>query len=209
MPRDKLAVCWLSLRLELDDSWNPSPMLCSPQPDLHLLSGSPYVRPVIIIVMGVSGCGKSTVGRLVAGQLGFEFRDGDDFHPAANVAKMRAGTPLNDADRKPWLEAIAAYMRSTHNEGRGAVVACSALKEAYRDILLRKEPWVRFVHLTGPREVIAERLKARAGHFMPPTLLDSQFATLETPPDAWSEDLRRPPEEIAASIIERVRSSHG
>jgi gluconokinase len=164
---------------------------------------------VIIIVMGVSGCGKSTVGSLVARQLGFEFRDGDDFHPAANVAKMRTGTPLNDADRKPWLEAIASYMRTTHQEGGGAVVACSALKEAYRDILLRNEPWVRFVHLTGPREVIAERLKARAGHFMPPTLLDSQFATLETPPDAWSEDLRRTPEEIAASILARVRGTAG
>jgi gluconokinase len=164
---------------------------------------------VIIIVMGVSGCGKSTVGSLVARQLGFEFRDGDDFHPAENVAKMRAGTPLNDTDRKPWLEAIAAYMRSTQAAGRGAVVACSALKESYREILLRHEPWVRFVHLTGPREVIAERLKARAGHFMPPTLLDSQFATLETPPDAWSEDLRRTPEEIAASILARVRGTHG
>ncbi len=161
---------------------------------------------MIIIVMGVSGCGKSTVGRLIAGQLGFEFRDGDDFHPAANVAKMRAGSPLNDDDRRPWLLAIAGFMRANHALGRGAVVACSALKESYRDLLLRSEPWVRFVHLTGPREVIAERMKGRVGHYMPVTLLDSQLATLETPSDAWAEDIRRTPEEIASSVVARIQA---
>jgi len=161
---------------------------------------------VIIIVMGVSGSGKSTVGRLIADRLGFEFRDGDDFHPAANVAKMRAGQPLNDDDRRPWLLAIADFMRASRTNGRGAVVACSALKESYRDLLLRGEPWVRFVHLTGPREVIAERMKGRVGHYMPVTLLDSQLATLETPSDAWAEDIRRTPEEIAASVVDRIKA---
>lgn len=156
--------------------------------------------------MGVSGCGKSTVGRLVAQQLGFEFWDGDDFHPAANVAKMRTGTPLNDDDRRPWLLAIADFMRESHAAGRGAVIACSALKESYRDLLLRGEPWVRFVHLTGPREVIADRMKSRVGHYMPVTLLDSQLATLETPSDAWAEDIRRTPDEIASSVVARVRT---
>lgn len=164
---------------------------------------------MIIIVMGVSGSGKSTIGRLVASGLGYAFRDGDDFHPAANVAKMRSGVPLNDDDRWPWLRAIAAYMEATHAAGEGAVIACSALKEVYRDVLLRREGWVRFVHLSGPREVIAERLRARAGHFMPPTLLDSQFATLEAPADAWVADIRETPEEIAAGIVARVRSELG
>jgi gluconokinase len=161
---------------------------------------------VIIIVMGVSGCGKSTVGQLIADSLGCLFRDGDGFHPAANVAKMKAGTPLNDEDRRPWLLAIQQFMRETHASGQDAVVACSALKESYRDLLLRAEPWVRFVHLTGPREVIEERMKARAGHFMPVTLLDSQLATLETPKDAWAEDIRRTPAEIATSVVARIRS---
>jgi gluconokinase len=161
---------------------------------------------VIIIVMGVSGSGKSTVGRLIADSLGFEFRDGDDFHPPANVAKMRTGTPLNDEDRRPWLLAIAHFMRDTHSSGRGAVVACSALKEAYRDLLMRGESWVCFVHLTGPREVIAERMKGRVGHYMPLTLLDSQLATLETPADAWAEDIRRTPEEIASSVVARIHA---
>lgn len=155
--------------------------------------------------MGVSGSGKSTVGRQVADALGWEFRDGDDFHPPENVAKMRAGTPLNDDDRRPWLLAIQRWMRATQAAGGSGVIACSALKEAYRDLLLREEPWVRFVHLAGPKEVIAERMKARSGHFMPSSLLDSQFAALEAPADAWVEDIRNRPDEIVARILQRVR----
>lgn len=156
--------------------------------------------------MGVSGSGKTTVGQMLAARLGCGFRDGDEFHPESNVAKMRSGTPLNDEDRKPWLLAIQAHMRSEHGAGRDGVVACSGLKEAYRDLLLRGEPWVRFIHLTGPKEVIAERMQARPGHFMPVTLLDSQLATLEPPTDAWVEDLRRSPEEIVESVLGRIRS---
>ncbi len=154
--------------------------------------------------MGVSGCGKSTVGRAVAERLGWEFRDGDDFHPPANVAKQKAGIPLNDTDRQPWLEAMRDWMRSVHAAGRNAVLPCSALRERYRDILLRREPWVRFVHLQGSRETIAARLAARTGHFMPATLLDNQFATLEPPADALVIDIGRPPEALAAEIVTRL-----
>jgi gluconokinase len=160
---------------------------------------------VIFIVMGVSGSGKTTVGQLLASRLGCGFRDGDEFHPESNVSKMRSGTPLNDEDRRPWLLAIQAHMKAEHAAGRDGVVACSGLKEAYRDLLLRGEPWVRFIHLTGPREVIAERMQSRPGHFMPVTLLDSQLATLEPPTDAWVEDLRRAPEEIVENVLKRLR----
>lgn len=154
--------------------------------------------------MGVSGSGKTTVGKKLAERLGYGFRDGDEFHPESNVAKMRSGTPLNDEDRRPWLESIQAHMRAEHEAGRGGVVACSGLKEVYRDLLLRGEPWVRFIHLTGPKEVIAERMQARPGHFMPVTLLESQLATLEPPKDAWVEDLRRSPEEIVERVLGRI-----
>ena len=164
---------------------------------------------VVIVVMGVSGSGKSTVGRMLAARLGWTFRDGDEFHPESNVAKMRAGVPLNDEDRRPWLMAIHGYMRSEHSAGRSSVIACSALKEAYRDLLLRGEPWVRFVHLTGPREVIEERMRSRAGHFMPVALLESQLATLEVPGDAWVEDLRATPGEIVEAVVARVRRWEG
>lgn len=160
--------------------------------------------PMIVVVMGVSGSGKSTVGSLLAGRMGWTFRDADDFHPASNVAKMRSGIPLNDEDRRPWLLAIQEYMRTEHAAGRSAVVACSALRESYRDLLLRGAPWVRFVHLTGPREVIAERMQARSGHFMPVTLLDSQLAALEVPSDAWAEDLRRTPEQIVSDVVMKL-----
>ena len=162
---------------------------------------------MVIVVMGVSGSGKSTVGRMLAARLGWTFRDGDEFHPETNVAKMQAGTPLNDEDRRPWLLAIQQFMRAEQSAGRSAVIACSALKESYRDLLLRGEPWVRFVHLTGPREMIEQRMRARAGHFMPVALLDSQLATLETPGDAWAEDLRQTPEEIVERIAARTTNA--
>jgi gluconokinase len=131
--------------------------------------------------MGVSGSGKSTVGEQLAKRLGWRYEDGDAFHPASNVAKMKAGHPLTDDDRWPWLEAIAAEIDRVCQTGEHIVIACSALKHAYRDVLSHGRSDVRFVFLNGTQELIAERLAARTGHFMPPDLLASQFKTLEPP----------------------------
>ena len=130
-----------------------------------------------IVVMGVSGSGKSTVGAALAQRLRVPFADADDFHPQANIDKMTAGQPLDDDDRYPWLEAIGEWL-AVHCAD-GGVMSCSALKRKYRDQLTGHAPRARFVHLHGPREVIARRQASRPGHFMPPALLDSQFATLE------------------------------
>lgn len=126
--------------------------------------------------MGVSGCGKSTIGALVAHELGLPFTDGDSLHPMENIAKMAAGTPLNDDDRAPWLEIVGRELASSAN---GLVVACSALKRSYRDTIRAQAPGVVFLHLDGSREVLGSRLEGRSGHFMPTGLLDSQLATLE------------------------------
>jgi gluconokinase len=136
---------------------------------------------VILIVAGVSGCGKTTVGALLAGQLNWEFADADDFHPEANVAKMRAGIPLTDADREPWLRSVGRWMDSEIAVGRSAVVACSALKRAYRDLLLTGRPAAVMAFLMVSREELDRRLLARTGHFFPEKLLDSQLTTLEPP----------------------------
>jgi gluconokinase len=136
---------------------------------------------VIVIVAGVSGSGKTTVGALLAGRLGWRFADGDDLHPAANVAKMRAGIPLTDTDRRPWLRAIAAWMDECIGRGEDAVVACSALRRRSRDLLLDGRPAARMVFLAVDREVLARRLAARHGHFFPEKLLSSQFDALESP----------------------------
>jgi carbohydrate kinase (thermoresistant glucokinase family) len=138
-------------------------------------------RPLGLIVMGVAGSGKSTVGEALAARLGWRFADGDDFHPPANVAKMSAGTPLTDEDRWPWLSAIAAAVARSLDRGEPMVVACSALKRRYRDVLVGGRPDVRIVYLQGSKELIAERMAARRDHFMPTALLDSQFAALEEP----------------------------
>lgn len=130
-----------------------------------------------IVVMGVSGSGKSTVGAALAQRLRVPFADADDFHPPANIAKMSAGKPLDDADRYPWLEAIGAWL--AQRRASGGVMSCSALKRKYRDQLRAHCPGTEFVHLSGSREVIARRQASRPGHFMPASLLDSQFATLE------------------------------
>jgi len=132
---------------------------------------------MLIVVMGVSGSGKSTVGAALAQRLGVPFADADDFHPPANVAKMKAGTPLNDDDRYPWLEAIGGWLAD--HCGTGGVMSCSALKRKYRDQLRRHCPQAEFVHLSGSPEVIAARQASRPGHFMPASLMASQFATLE------------------------------
>jgi gluconokinase len=133
--------------------------------------------------MGVSGCGKSTVGGLLAGRLGWQLEEGDDLHPPENVAKMAAGSPLTDADRLPWLERVAAWITARVNAHEPGIVTCSALKRAYRDALRagNTAEHVVFVHLRGTKDQIAARLAARHGHFMPGTLLDSQFQTLEPP----------------------------
>ncbi len=139
--------------------------------------------PRVLIVMGVSGSGKSTIADKLAERLGWAFEDGDRFHPASNVAKMSAGQPLSDEDRRPWLQAIADEIDRVCEAGEHAVVACSALKRVYRDILVHGRDEVRIVYLNGTQDLIADRLAARKGHFMPPGLLTSQFRTLE-PPDA-------------------------
>ena len=137
---------------------------------------STLTEPVLVL-MGVSGSGKSSVAGLLAGKLGWDLAEGDDMHPAANIAKMAAGHPLDDADRWPWLARVAEWIRARTANGRPGIVTCSGLKRSYRDEL--RGPSVVFVHLAGSRELIARRLAARQGHFMPATLLDSQFAALE------------------------------
>ena len=151
---------------------------------------------MVVVLMGVCGCGKTTVGRMVAEALGWPFLDADDFHPAANVARMRAGTALTDDDRWPWLDRLAAEMAAINARGAHAVLACSALKQSYRDRLARAGD-VRFFYLKGDRATIAPRLAARPGHYMPASLLDSQLATLEEPADATVVDIRVP---VAAQV---------
>lgn len=131
----------------------------------------------LVVIMGVSGSGKSTIGAPLADRLGVPFVDGDDLHPKSNVEKMAAGHPLTDEDRWPWLAKVGQALADA--EGTGLVVACSALKRSYRDAILSEEPRAVFLHLTAPREVIADRLSHRGGHFMPTSLLDSQLDTLE------------------------------
>ncbi len=138
-------------------------------------------KPPIVIVMGVAGAGKSTVGAALATALGCAFADADEFHPPANIEKMRAGTPLTDADRASWLAAIAARVDAWRAAGAGGVIACSALKRAYRRIVIGNRPDVRLVYLRGDPALIRRRLTRRRHHFMPASLLDSQFATLEEP----------------------------
>jgi gluconokinase len=137
--------------------------------------------PCALIVMGVSGSGKSTIAKQLATRLGWRFADGDDFHPASNVAKMSAGQPLTDDDRWPWLQAIADEIDRVIASGGRVVIACSALKRAYRDVLVHGRGDIRIVYLDGSRVLIAGRMEKRKGHFMPPGLLDSQFSTLQVP----------------------------
>lgn len=160
-----------------------------------------------IAVMGVSGAGKSTVGKLVAAQLGWPFRDADSFHPKANIEKMSRGEPLTDADRWPWLNAIAAWIAEHRAAGTSCVVTCSALKRAYRDIVTNKQSAdVRLVYLKGDFDLIDARLKARKGHFMPAGLLQSQFDALEEPTQdehALVVSIDATPEAIARRVAQK------
>jgi gluconokinase len=137
--------------------------------------------PSVLVVMGVSGSGKTTIAALLAGRLHWDFEDADDLHPKANVEKMHAGIPLTDEDRWPWLHTVAAWIDTERQAGRRGVVTCSALKRSYRAIIMGDRPDVRLVYLEGSQELIAQRLASRHGHFMPPGLLESQFEALEAP----------------------------
>jgi carbohydrate kinase (thermoresistant glucokinase family) len=165
---------------------------------------------MIVIVMGVSGVGKTTVGRLLAEALGAEFLEGDEFHSPANVAKMRRGTPLTDDDRRPWLEAMARALARRAETGRSVVLACSALKRRYRRILVGDRTRTRFVYLKGDAELIAKRLAGRPGHYMPASLLASQFAALEEPtPEerAITLDVALRPEALVAKALPALAPS--
>ena len=157
--------------------------------------------------MGVSGCGKSTVSRALASALPATFLDADDFHPPANVERMRAGIALTDAERAPWLDALAARLASAATADETVVLACSALKRSYRDALRRGAPALTLVHLTGNPALLAERIAARPGHYMPPTLLPSQLATLEPPgadEHAITLDVAATTDDLVAAIREHL-----
>jgi gluconokinase len=159
---------------------------------------------MVIIVMGVSGSGKTTIGKALADALHWSFSDADEFHNFGNVEKMRSGIALTDKDREPWLHAIRAAIEQWKSDERGHVLACSALKESYRDTLGRGDPDVKFVYLQGEFELISRRLKERKSHFFNAALLRSQFETLEAPGDALIVDISGAPEEIVRTIIEAV-----
>ncbi|ATP29316.1 gluconokinase [Chromobacterium violaceum] len=157
-----------------------------------------------IVVMGVAGCGKSSVGRLLAEAIGARFIEGDSFHPPENIQRMRAGIPLGDDDRAGWLANLAAQLRQGRDSGEPLVLACSALKRRYRDVLRDGDPGLRFVHLYGDKALIAERMRERSGHFMPESLLDSQFRDLEAPgadESAIPCDVSLPPEALLPRIL--------
>ena len=156
--------------------------------------------------MGVSGCGKSSVGLQLAHMLNAPFIEGDDYHSATNVAKMTAGLPLTDADRSSWLLALHAQIHAARDRHAGLVLSCSSLKRGYRDLLRSADPQLHFVHLSGPRELIAQRMAARAGHYMPSSLLDSQLALLEPLQDDEAGivlDIRTEPQELVREVLQK------
>jgi len=161
-----------------------------------------------IVVMGVSGCGKSTVGAALAEALGLRFVEGDALHPPRNVALMAAGTPLTDDDRRDWLQAVAATLAEAKDDG--VVVSCSALKRSYRDLLRDSAPDLKLVHLRGEPALLAQRLNERKGHYMPPSLLQSQLDTLEPPAadeTVFTADVSEPPSELVAHLLHRLRAA--
>lgn len=155
---------------------------------------------MVILLMGVAGSGKTTVGRTLATALGWSFYDADDFHPAANIAKMSAGQPLTDADRAPWLAALRAHLDACLARGESAVVACSALKASYRAALIADPLNIRLVHLAGDPALLAARMHSRPGHYMKPEMLASQLDALEPPADALTVDIALPPDTSVAQI---------
>jgi gluconokinase len=159
---------------------------------------------VIVIVMGVTGCGKTKVGAMLAEACGWEFHDADDFHPAENVAKMKRGVALTDEDRWPWLDRLNTFLLDGERQAKSLVLACSALKQVYRDRLVRGCAAARFVFLDGDKELIRARLLARQGHYMNPTLLDSQFAILERPQDALRLDVAESPDVLVQRVREQL-----
>ncbi len=165
------------------------------------------VAQKVIILMGVAGAGKTTIGQLLAEDLGWQFYDGDDFHPPANVEKMKQGIPLTDEDRAPWLDALRLLVWTLAQEGEPAIVASSALKKAYREHILGHTENASFVYLRGDYDLIRERLEDRRMHFMRPDLLDSQFQALEEPEDSLVVDIRQNPKAIVSYIKEFLRLS--
>ncbi|MEY2603354.1 MAG: gluconokinase [Verrucomicrobiota bacterium] len=161
-------------------------------------------EPRAMILMGVAGSGKAAAGSRVAKQFGWLFLDADDFHPAANVEKMKHGIPLDDNDRAPWLDRMHSELRRQIREGRSVILACSALKDSYRDTLKDHLPEVRFVFLDVDRSTVLERLQKRQAHFFPKELLDSQLATLESPHDAFVANANGPIEEVVGIILEAI-----
>jgi gluconokinase len=156
--------------------------------------------PLIVLIMGVAGSGKTTIGSKLAAALGWSFRDADDFHPPANIAKMSAGIPLTDEDRAPWLAAIRAHIDACLARGESAVVTCSALKESYRQAVISDRARVKLVYLRGDFALLLQRLHQREGHFMKESMLRSQFEALEPPRDALTLDVAQPPEKLVADI---------
>ncbi len=160
-----------------------------------------------VIVMGVSGCGKSSVGKAMATRLGWRFIEGDDFHPASNIAKMSAGTPLTDEDRWPWLDALHHELVLAARRGESVVLSCSALRQAYRDRLSAELPGLRWIHLKGSREALLRNFAKRSDHFMKVSMLDSQLRTLEEPVDAIVLPCEGLVEEIAATAVRRIHEA--
>ncbi len=163
----------------------------------------------VIIVMGVSGAGKTTVGRRLADAIGARFVEGDTYHPASNVAKMTAGEALDDGDRAPWLATLSDAIGQWLAVCETVVLACSALKDDYRRRLVDGRNGIRFIHLAGDKDIITERLAGRIGHFMPPSLLDSQLNDLQPPPDAVVLNIAHEPDQLVAMALEQLGRSNG
>ncbi len=178
----------------------------TPNPPPHIKKPN-TASPLVIVIMGVSGSGKTTIGALLASHMHWRFEDGDSLHPASNIDKMRRGVPLNDNNRRPWLHDIASVITGWIASGQSGVVACSALKRAYRRAIVGDNPDIRLVYLKGSREPLLRRMAARHGHFMPVSLLDSQLETLEEPTPEENPiivSIERGPEEIVQEIVAKV-----
>jgi carbohydrate kinase (thermoresistant glucokinase family) len=166
-----------------------------------------YAKPMVLVLMGVSGCGKSTTGTRLAKLLGWPFRDADSFHPQANIDKMSKGLPLTDDDRQPWLAAIAGWIDDRLAGNESGIVSCSALKRAYRRVIVGDRPGVRLVYLKGDMALIGDRISRRKNHFMPPALLESQFNALEEPQAderALSVSIVMPPRRVVETIVQQL-----